>query len=160
MVIVITGVIFALGGLIVSEGFRPFAHSRDVADADWQGRLALARMVRELRAVRSASPVDLTTVPDTEIRFFDNNGNGVCFYRNGTTLMRSADGPGTACDTTTPQPLADGVTALQFQYWRTDGVTGTTTETEVYYITVNVTVAKADYVGSFETTVYGRNFDQ
>jgi hypothetical protein len=87
----------------------------------------------------------------------DTDGNGVCFYRSGNRVMRSANGPASACGTTNAQPLADNVTALTFTYWDNTGV-ATAVAANVYYITVDLTVAEGGYSGQFRTNVRPRNF--
>jgi hypothetical protein len=71
--------------------------------------------------------------------------------------MRSANGPASACGTTNAQPLADNVTALTFTYWDNTGV-ATAVAANVYYITVDLTVAEGGYSGQFRTNVRPRNF--
>jgi prepilin-type N-terminal cleavage/methylation domain-containing protein len=159
LVIVLTGIVFAIGGTVLNEGFRSYFTARDITDADWQPRIAMERMAREIRAVRSATAVDLAITPATQIQFFDSDGGGVCFYRDIATnrLMRSADGPGAACPTTPPQPLADNVTTMTFSYWDNAGAS-TATVTAVYYVTVQIGISAGDYVGTFRTNVKPRNF--
>ena len=158
-VIVLAGIIFSFGGVLLGNVFSSYSLKRDVADADWQAKVALERMARELRAVRLATAADLDVASATQIRFVDTDGNGVCFYRNGAAnrLMRSADGPATACGTTNPQALADNVTALTFTYWDNAGVT-TAAVANVYYITMDMTIVEGSYSGRFRTNVRPRNF--
>jgi hypothetical protein len=158
-VIILTGLIFSFGSAMLGNVFSSYALKRDVTDADWQAKVALERMARELRAVRLATAADLDVASATQIRFVDTDGNGVCFYRNGAAnrIMRSADGPATACGTINPQVLADNITALGFTYWRNDGSTAAAAA-EVYYITVAINVVEGSYSASFRTNVRPRNF--
>lgn len=159
MVIVLTGIIFSFGSALLGNVFSSYSLKRDVTDADWQAKVALERMARELRAVRLATAADLDIASATQIRFVDTDGNGVCFYRNAAAnrLMRSADGPASACGTTSPQVLADNVTSLAFTYWDNTGVT-TATVANVYYITVAINAVEGSYSASFRTNVRPRNF--
>jgi prepilin-type N-terminal cleavage/methylation domain-containing protein len=158
-VIVVAGIIFSFGSVLLGNIFSGYALKRDAADADWQAKVALERMARELRAVRLATAADLDIASATQIRFVDTDGNGVCFYRNGAAnrVMRSADGPATACGATSPQALADNVTALTFTYWDNAGA-ATAAVANVYYITVDMTVVEGSYGGRFRTNVRPRNF--
>jgi prepilin-type N-terminal cleavage/methylation domain-containing protein len=156
-VIIMTGIIFSFGSAMLGNVFSSYSLKRDVTDIDWQAKVALERMARELRAVRLAAAADLDIASATQIRFVDTDGNGVCFYRSGNRVMRSADGPATACGTTNAQPLADNVTALTFTYWDNTGA-ATATVANVYYITVDLTVAEGNYSGQFRTNVRPRNF--
>jgi prepilin-type N-terminal cleavage/methylation domain-containing protein len=158
-VIILTGLIFSFGSAMLGNVFSSYALKRDVTDADWQAKVALERMARELRAVRLATAADLDIASATQIRFVDTDGDGVCFYRNAAAnrIMRSADGPATACGTINPQVLADNITALGFTYWRNDGSTAAAAA-EVYYITVAINVVGGSYSASFRTNVRPRNF--
>jgi prepilin-type N-terminal cleavage/methylation domain-containing protein len=159
LVIMLAGIIFSLGSVMLGKVFSSYAMKRDVTDADWQAKVALERAARELRAVRSATAADLDIASFTQVRFVDTDGNGVCFYHNGAAnrVMRSADGPATACGTNNPQPLADNVTSLTFSYWDNTGA-ATAVVASVYYITIGITVIEGSYSASFRTNVRPRNF--
>lgn len=159
VVLILAGIIFGFGSVLIGKVFSSYAVKQDVSDADWQAKVALERMARELRMTRSATATDLDIASALQIRFIDIEGNGVCFYRDAATsrLMRSADGPTTACGTTSPQVLADNISALGFSYWNNTGAT-TATVTSVYYITVSVSVVEGIYNASFRTNVRPRNF--
>lgn len=159
VVVILAGIIFGFGSTLIGRVFSSYAVKQDITDADWQAKVALERMTRELRLVRTATAADLDIASLTQLRFVDTDGNGVCFYRNAAAnrLMRSADGPATVCGTTSPQVLADNVTALGFSYWNNAG-TNTATVASVYYITTSVTVAEGVYNNSFRTNVHPRNF--
>jgi len=158
-VIILTGILFSFGSVLLGNVFSGYALKRDTTDADWQAKVALERMTRELRAVRSATAAELDIASAAQVRFVDTDGNGVCFYRNAAAnrIMRSADGPATACGTTNPQVLADNITALAFTYWQNDGATAALV-TDVYYITVALNVVEGSYSSSFRTNVRPRNF--
>ena len=158
IVIVLVGIVFAIGGTLLRQMFNSYFSTTDISEADWQGKIAIERMTRELRAIRSYTASDLDTTSGSQIRFMDFDGNGVCFYLSGTMLMRSSDGPSTTCGATNPQPLADNVGSLAFTYWDDTGTAQTATVTSVYYITAAITIAKGDYSGSFRANVWPRNF--
>jgi hypothetical protein len=158
-VIIVAGIIFSFGSVLLGNVFSGYSLKRDTADADWQAKVALERMARELRAVRLATATDLDIASPAQVRFVDTDGNGVCFYRNAAAnrIMRSADGPATACGTTNPEVLADNITVLLFTYWRNDGATAAAAA-EVYYITMAINVTEGSYSSSFRTNVRPRNF--
>lgn len=158
-VIILAGILFSFGSVLLGKVFSSYSLKQDVADSDWQAKVALERMARELRAVRSATAADLDIASLTQVRFVDTDGNGVCFYHNGAAnrIMRSADGPATACGTNNPQPLADNITSLTFTYWDNTGA-ATAMVASVYYITPGITVVEDSYSASFRTTVRPRNF--
>lgn len=162
MVIILVGIIFSLGSVLLGKTFSSYALRRDVADADWQAKVALERAARELRAARSTTGADLDIASNAQIRFVDTDGNGVCFYRDAAAnrLMRSANGPTSACGSTNPQVLADNVTVLNFRYWANTGaeVTNVANVASVYYISMGVTVTEGSYTGQFRTNIWPRNF--
>ena len=143
IVIVLLGVIAALGSVMLREGFNAYFAGRDLTDADWQARVALGRMTRELREVPSAA--DLVSIaPTTQITFRDFGGTQIQYALNGTTLERNA------------VPLADGITALGFSYLD-DTQTATAAPAAVRYITVQFTVVQGGTNMSFRATVNPRN---
>jgi prepilin-type N-terminal cleavage/methylation domain-containing protein len=159
-VVIIFLVLAAVGANLVSGQFRSYFLARDITNADAQSRVAFERMTRELRQVRSATATDLDVASATQVRFIDADGNGVCFYRDAATnrLMRSGDGPASACGTTSPQPLSDFATGLNFFYYTNDGKTTTAVPASVYYVTVKVSVQDNDVSDTLRATIHPRNF--
>ncbi|TMH24267.1 MAG: type II secretion system protein [Betaproteobacteria bacterium] len=158
-VIIILAVVSAVGARLMSGMFRSYFAARDITSSDAQARVAFERMTRELRQIRSATATDLDVASAAQVRFIDMDGNGVCFYRDAATnrLMRSADGPATACGTTSAQPVADFVSGLTFFYYLNDGIT-TTATVPVYYVTVRVNVQDNDVSDTLRATIHPRNF--
>jgi prepilin-type N-terminal cleavage/methylation domain-containing protein len=145
VVIVLTGILAALGAQMLGKTVESFAFSRDVTKGDWQARVALERLTRDLRMVRA--PANLTIVPATAITFSDTDGNNVNYSLSSSSLMRNT------------QPLADGISGLAFTYLRSDGNTvETTTSSLVYYITVSFDVSRSTATTSLRATVHPRNF--
>ncbi len=159
-VLIILAVVTAVGARLMSGMFRSYFTARDITNSDAQARVAFERMTRELRQIRSATATDLDVASAAQVRFTDSDGNGVCFYRDAATnrLMRSADGPATACGATSPQPLADFVTGLNFFYYANDGSTTTAAPASVYYVTVRVNVQDNDVTDTLRATIHPRNF--
>lgn len=152
LVIVIVAIIASLGAQMMGSGFQSYFSGRDISRGDWQARVALERMTRELRAVRSATAADLIISPASEITFVNSDGATVRFYVVGTQLMRSNGGVAGA------QPLADGISALSFSYLQADGTTPAASATLVRYITVSFTVTRGPATTTLRTTVNPRNF--
>ena len=160
MVLVVFGIVATIGATMMSGMFRSYFLARDITNSDAQSRVAFERMTRELRQIRSAAATDLDVAAAAQVRFIDSDGNGVCFYRDAATnrLMRSADGPATACGTTLPQPLSDFVSGLNFFYYANDGITTTAAPAAVYYVTVRVDVQDNDVRDTLRATIHPRNF--
>jgi len=144
-VIVILGIISAIGGKMLGTGFDAYYKGKGYIVADSQARVALARMTRELRNVRSATAGDLTISPTSEITFKDLGGVSIRYYLSGTTLMRNT------------QPIADGVSGLSFSYVQRDGKTATAAVASVYYVVVAFTVVYGSTNRAVRTVIHPRN---
>jgi len=159
-VLIILAVVAAVGARLMSSMFQSYFAARDITNSDAQARVAFERMTRELRQIRSATATDLDVASAAQVRFIDTDGNGVCFYRDAATnrLMRSADGPATACGATSAQPLADFVAGLNFFYYANDGSTAAAAPAAVYYVTVRVNVQDNNVTDTLRATIHPRNF--
>ena len=145
VVIVLTGILAAVGSQMLSKTLSAFVHGKDVTKGDWQARVALERLTRDLRMVRA--PANLTIVPATAITFSDTDGNNVNYSLSSNTLMRNT------------QVLADNVSSLGFTYLRSDGNTvEAATPSLVYYITVSLTVSRSTANTNLRATVHPRDF--
>lgn len=144
-VIVTLGILSAIGGNMLDAGFDSYFKGQEYTVSDAQARVALTRMNKELRSVRSATTTDLTISPASEISFTDANGNAIRYFLSGTTLMRNT------------RPLADGISALNFSYLRRDGKTNTTVVTDAYYIVAGFTVTYGNTNKVIRTVVHMRN---
>lgn len=144
VVIVLVGILAALGSQMLGKTVQSFAFSRDVTRGDWQARVALERLTRDLRMARA--PAELVIVPATAITFSDTDGNNVNYSLSGTQLMRNT------------RVLADDITGLAFTYLRSDGNTVAASASEVYYITVMFGVTRATATTTLRATVHPRNF--
>lgn len=159
--IVIVGIVFGLGAIVLGRAFESYALTQDAADVDWQGRVALERIARELRELRSAAGTDLafTGNPMAKLQFVTADGGGVCFYLAGVRLMRSADAPGSPCGTTNPRPLADGVTGFQVRLFKNDGtglVVPPDSLSQAYYFTVELSVGAGSLAEAYRLSVQPR----
>ena len=61
VVIVVLGIVASMGAIVVRDGMLGYLRGREITSADWQGRLALERITRELRDV--APPAVSPTSP-------------------------------------------------------------------------------------------------
>jgi len=146
LVIVLLAVIASLSSTLLSGGFNAYFTQRDIADAAWQGRLALARLTRDLRTVRSPSATDLTISPANQITFVNTAGATVVYALTGTTLTRNG------------QPLADGISNLNFTYISNDGKTTAAAASAVYYIAASFTVIQGGGNLNWRTLIHPRSF--
>lgn len=151
MVIVLLGIVAAVAAPAMNSGFQAWFTGRDIAEADWQARVALERMTRELRSVRA--PADLALAAADDLTFVDIDGNTIryCMGAVGTCpgaageLMRNS------------QPLASGVGALTFTFLtRTGGATAT--PALAFYISASFTATRNAIVKTHQVTIAPRNF--
>jgi len=127
-----------------------------ITQNDWQGRLALERMTRELRTVRTPTPADLNIGAAGQITFTDFAGNTIVYRQTGNTIERSQNAGAF-------QPLADNVSTtspLSFSYLRSDGVTPESggVSANVYYLTVSFTVSSANASATYRGAVKPTSF--
>ena len=163
LVIILVGIVFGFGSVLLGKVFSSYSLKQDISDADWQAKVALERVARELRAVRSATAADLAFPSASEIRFVDSDGNNVCFYLNAGQLARAENTPVQPCGTTNRRAVADNISDLRFRYWDNTGAeimppAPPASVTTVYYITVQLSVAGGPYNATFRTNVRPRNF--
>jgi len=160
MVLVILAIVVAVGGRMMSSMLRSYFAARDITSSDAQARVGFERMTRELRQIRTATAGDVDIASGIQIRFIDMDGNSVCYYRDVATsrLMRSADGPSSACGTTLPQPLSDFVSSLNFYYYTSTLAATVPPPTSLSYITVKVGVQDNDVSDTLRATIHPRTF--
>jgi prepilin-type N-terminal cleavage/methylation domain-containing protein len=152
-VIVLFGIIAAMTASLMGQGFTAYVTGRNIAETDWQARVALERMTRELRSVRA--PADITMTSAADLTVVDAEGNSIryCMGTVGTCpgavgeLMRNA------------QPLAKGVTALTFTYLTKGPPPAiTAVPAQVYYIIAAFTATQGTISKNFQVAVSPRNF--
>lgn len=105
-----------------------------------QGRIALERMAREIRLVRSSQDL---TVSASSISFVDTEGNVIAYSLSGNSLLRNS------------QVLTENISALNFVYYNSSGVV-TATVADIRYIKIALSLSENDSYTSLETTVYPR----
>ena len=151
MVIVVFGIIAVVAAPLISNAVRAFVTGRDIAETDWQARVAVERMTRELRTIRA--PADLTITSASVITFIDVNGTAIryCQATIGTCpgalgeLMRNTEA------------LASGISGLTFSYLTRAGAV-TAVPAQVFYVTVAFTATQNAISKTFQVSVGPRNF--
>lgn len=149
VVIVIIAIIGTTASKLLVQAYRSGYTARDLSDVDWQFRIALERMARDIQLVRSATASDLVISPTTEIEFTDIHDDTVTYELSGSTLTRQ-ENAGSAIG------IADNVSNLAFSYFDENGAS-TATVTDVRYITVSFDVTRGEISDTYQTTVFPRN---
>ncbi len=151
MVMIVFAIVSVVAAPLISEMFRGYLTGRNIAETDWQARVALERMTRELRSLRS--PAELTITAAGDITFVTTGGTAIryCLGTVGTCpglvneLMRNT------------QPLATGVSALSLTYLTRAGA-ATAVPASVFYINIAFTVTQNTVSKTYTATVSPRNF--
>lgn len=150
VVVVVLGIVASMGATVVRDGMLGYLRGREITSADWQGRLALERITRELRDVAPSSGATVnisnTSCGSSAFTFSDINAVPISYTQSTTTLLRNG------------QPLADNVTGLRFYCLQSNGQTYSTIPSAVYYITVSMVVSTTNTSAAYRSTVKPRSF--
>ena len=150
VVIVVLGTIASMGAVVLRDGMLGYLRGREITSADWQGRLALERMTRELRDVAPSlgGTVNIanTSCNSSTFAFSDIEAAPISYTQSTTTLLRNG------------QPLADNVTGLRFYCLQSDGQTYSTIPSAVYYVTISMVVSTPNSSSAYRSTVRPRSF--
>lgn len=146
--IVLIGIVAGMGTNFFGLGLNAFLGQEARADLNNQGRLAVERMAREIRMIKSRTAGDLPgCCSATTLSFVDMNGATVTFAKSGNTITRNG----------TILAAGDSVT-LNFAYYAQNGTTPATTATAVWSIQVSLTVTKSGESQAYQVRVHPRNF--
>ena len=150
IVVLLISIVGAIGGFILLKSFQAAYYSRNLIDATWQGQVAMQRMSSELRELRSASSLDLDMSSNESITFNDITGAAISYFRSGNHLMRTG---------INQEYLADGITALHFNYYDNNDqlITEPAYVANVRCIGINLSVNKNKYSNNFQVVVCPRN---
>lgn len=111
IVISVTGVVAVITGSILLGVIDAWTFKFNRSDMLRDGRLAINRMVREIRAVRDITSV--TTASSSQFRFIDSGNADITYNLSATNLNRTENG--------TVNLLAENVSGLSFTYYNTSG---------------------------------------
>ncbi len=161
-VIILVGILAVVGSMLLLQAMNASIAQDVRADFTSQGRLAIERMAREIRLIRSATGADITKAT-TDLDFCDINEARVEFRLLGTDLQRR---DGTPCvapvvwnNWTT---LASNIEAatFAFTYYQTDGATPAAGVNEVWIVQIymNVTRPAGGEAQAFRTRVHPGSF--
>lgn len=143
--------VIALLGIISVAVMRFYGNSlvatqtmQNTSDALWQARLALERMVIDIRSIRSTA--DITAYTASNLAFTDINNSSFNYNLSGTNLL---------CNS---QVLANGINSLTFTYYDKSGVI-TATLANIRYVKIAITVIKQNANFTLTTSVYLREMN-
>jgi len=153
IVIMVIGVIAGVVGYVLLTTVDAWTFKFNRSDLLWDGRLAVNRMVREIREVKRAANV--TTASASQFRFTDVSDVDIIYSRRSTDLNRTADG--------TANVLAENVSSLTFTYYDSSGNTIAAPvvspgNTDIRRVRINLTFTKNGENVYLQSDSVPRNF--
>jgi len=161
--IVLVSILAGIAAMIILQGVRAYSDEQIRSDVHYQARLAMERMAREIRMIRSSSEFGainspgvpvlgiITNNPSNAFSFTDMTGTQITYALAGTTLNRTAGGT---------NALAQGVAALSFTCFDNAGVqvANGAASTSAWTIEIDMTDTQGSETISMRTRVHPRNF--
>ena len=153
IVITIIAIITGVVGYILLGAVDAWTFKFNRNDLLWDGRLAVNRIVREIRQIKDTTSV--TTANASQFRFIDVDDVDITYSLSSTDLNRTEDG--------TANVLAEDVSSMGFSYYDSNGDTISTptvspSATDIRRVQIDLTLRKSGenvYVQSESTP---RNF--
>jgi prepilin-type N-terminal cleavage/methylation domain-containing protein len=144
--IVVMGIISGVAALLILQGLNAFIAEDVRASLTNDGRLAIERMAREIRTIRSRTAADIPTMLGGTLSFVDLDGNPITYTSGGGTVTRNGT------------PLASATTAaLGFLYFQQDGTPAGSAD-QVWVIQVDLTLTTGGESQAFRIRAHPRNF--
>ena len=142
IVITILAILTAITLPMLYAGFHSYFLQRDLSDANWQGRLALSRMTRDIHNLPATNSI--STASSTQFAFTSHNNANVSYTLSGTNLQRNA------------LTLANGVNAIVLGYYDSTG-TSTSTIANIRYVSIELNITHNNVNTTLETVLNLRN---
>jgi Tfp pilus assembly protein PilW len=137
LTLVILSIVIWIGIASMLSGIDTWSFFTQRKDILNDGRMALDRMLREIRMTKDTTSV--TTANSTTFRFMDMNSNDIAFSINSGTINRTENG--------TTNGLLSNVSSLTFVYYDANDAVITTpvvvpSETDIRRIRVAISLSK------------------
>ncbi|OGT50707.1 MAG: hypothetical protein A3E84_00300 [Gammaproteobacteria bacterium RIFCSPHIGHO2_12_FULL_42_13] len=142
VVIVILATLSIITLPLLQSGFNAYVTQRDISDANWQGRLALARFTRDVNALPATT--NISTATNGQLTFVDDASNSVSYTLSGMQLLRNG------------LVLANGINTLTFSYYTAAGA-ATATISAIQYISITLNVTQNNVNTTITTVAALRN---
>lgn len=148
MVIVIVGILAGVSSMYIKETIDLWSFLTFRNEVVSGGRMALARMGREIRQIKD--DLSVYTATASEFEFDDINSNRINYRLAGNNLMRNSD------------ILVSGVNSFTFTYYNKDNQVITTPEvspdqTDIYRIDITFQIQSGDQAKTLGLQIYPRN---
>jgi len=149
MTIVIVSILAGIAAVIILQGVKAYTTEQPRSNVHYQTKLAVERMAREVRQIRSCTTGaggDITTTTANTLQFNDINGNTVNFSVAGGVLTRNAN------------TLATGIISAQtFSYLTSAGMPSTACP-GLWFIDITITDQQGTNTIQMSTRVHPMNF--
>jgi prepilin-type N-terminal cleavage/methylation domain-containing protein len=152
--IVVVGILAGLAAMIILQGVKVYSTEDLRSSAQYQARIGMERMMREMRLVRSTGDVTSVLTDRTQFVYNTINNASIGFRLSGGQIQRSQDGGATW------QLLASGITAPGgnlFTYLDNTGAS-TTTKANLWLVQIQFTATQATESVTLLSTVHPMNF--
>lgn len=144
--IVLIAIISSIAAMIILQGVKTYSAEDSRSNMHYQARLAMERMTKEIRQIRSASTADIPTMTATDLRFTNVGGAIVEFTWTTPNLNLLAN------------QLASGITAFTFKYYLVDGTTPTADKTQMWFVEIILTAQQGTETLQMNSRVHPMNF--
>jgi type II secretory pathway pseudopilin PulG len=141
LVMLLMSIITVVSTRILSQGFASYLNMQYLTEANWQGQLAMERMILDIRNIGSVN--NITAYTASTFSFKNVNGTAISYTLSGTNLTLNG------------HTLASGISALTFSYYDKNGNSGAT-QANIEYVTINLTVTKNNTNYSMKNSIYVR----
>ncbi len=153
IVISVVGIISVIIGSMLLGTIKAWTFKFNRNDILWDGRLAINRITREIRAVRDTASV--TTASAAQFRFIDTNNVDITYSLSSTNLNRTENG--------TANLLAGNVSSLAFTYYDANENTiaipsVSPSATNIRRVRINLTLTKNGQNVYLQSDSVPRNF--
>ena len=160
--IVLIGIISGLAALIILQGARIYTSEADRSNVNYQAKLAVERMEREVRLISSATTTDIWEMSNNDLQFCDINRKAVRYQLDGSYLKRYELA---ACSSSQPlwgswyalSPQID-VANSSFVYYQQDGTTFAVSPATLWYVEINLIATQGSETLRLRTRAHPRNF--
>ncbi|MHB8483676.1 MAG: PilW family protein [Nitrospiria bacterium] len=150
IVIVLIGIIAMTASLLIGQAAQTYQKEDNYSAVLNQGRLALEKMAREIRMIKSSGAGDLTACTATTLSFTDIMGNIAVYSFSGATITENINGAGA-------NVLADNLSVFSFSYLDNSGAVPASCSA-IWTIILNLTPAQGGETLPVRVTVHPRNF--
>jgi prepilin-type N-terminal cleavage/methylation domain-containing protein len=145
--IVLVTILSGIAAMIILQGVTAYTDEQSRSDVHYQARIAMERMAREIRVIRSAP--DITTFTATNLHFTDVSGATLGFELLGTTLYR--------WNGASNEALATGINPFTFSYYQNDNTVAVLVS-DVWFVDITMTSQQGTEILPMRTRVHPRNF--